>query len=82
MWKILDLLLILVPWLIELMRKRRPVGEKASDYVRKVQNEKLETTKLVLEQKGDELSRLSRSRLAITRELLARVRKQGTKPPV
>lgn len=80
MWiRLLNLALIVVPWVIELINRRRAEGEKASTYVKKVQAEKLETTKLLLEQNGEKLSRLSRGRLALTRERLARLR-QGHKP--
>jgi hypothetical protein len=88
LWKILDLLLLVVPMIQEYFKNRRAEGEKAADYVRRNQAEKLKTTELVLEEKGDELSRLSRSRLRITRELLKRaaivrdkrLRNKGDKP--
>lgn len=74
MWKILDLALIVLPVIIEWFKRRRQQGEKAADYVRRNQAEKLKTVELVLEEKGDELSRLSKSRLKITRELLRRAK--------
>lgn len=83
--KLLDLALIAIPALIELFRKRRNEGERARDYVRRKQDEKLKVTELVLSQKSEELSRLSQQRLALVRELLNRrkqLRDKSSKPPV
>lgn len=82
--KIIDLLIIAIPALIEVFRRRRANDETPADFVRRVQDEKLKTTELLLEGKGDDLSRMAHTRLLVTRQLLRgakRVRaRQGDEP--
>lgn len=72
--KVLDLLLIIIPWIIELFKKKRGEDEKISQYVRKQQEEKLKTYDALLKDKADELTKLSQMRIATVRAILTRVR--------
>jgi hypothetical protein len=78
--KILDLALILIPLVIEWFRKKRDDGEKASEYVRRRQKEKLKTYETILKGDGKEITRAARMRIDVARRVLARVRSDVRKP--
>ena len=81
MWaaKLLDLLLILVPVLIEWWKKKRTPEETATQYVRRVQNEKLKTYEALQKDTGEEMSRLSWERIHMA--MLGRVREVRKSSP-
>ena len=78
--KILNLLFLVIPLIVEWFKRERSEEEKAVEYVRRTQKEKLEVVEAILAQDGEKLTRLSRSRLLVTRELLRRVQ-HVSQPP-
>lgn len=73
MWvKLLDLLLIVVPVIVEWFKKRRDEDESAAGFVRKQQAEKLKTYD-AMESGGNEITALAQTRNAVVADLLRRV---------
>jgi len=71
--RILDLLLLIVPVVIEWIEHKREEGQSAAEFVRRKQKETLKTYD-AMAKGGVELTRLSRTRIAVVSELLRRVR--------
>jgi hypothetical protein len=75
--KALDLLLVIVPFLVEMWKKSREKDETPLGYVRRQQEERLKTYDAILSG-GEDVTRLSRARIALSRELLLRMRSART----
>jgi len=69
--KLLDFALLVAPVVVEWIKRRRAEEESATSYVRKVNDEKLKTWE-AMEEGGMELTRLTRYRLQLARELRLR----------
>ena len=65
--------MLIIPVIVEWIKKNREEGQTAADYVRKQQEDKLATYKAMLDS-GQKLTKLSRARMSLATELLKRVR--------
>jgi hypothetical protein len=76
--KILDLLLLVVPMISNWWKEKKDEMHSAANAVRKQQDQKLKFTEAVLDRDSQELTKIAKGKLLITRELLKRVRnKEG-----
>lgn len=69
--KLLDLALLVGPFVIELFQRKRDEDESAKAYVKRQNEERLKTWE-AMEEGGEETTRLARARIALARELRLR----------
>jgi hypothetical protein len=78
--KLLDLLILVFPVVIEWFKKRREKDESPKEYVKRVQAEKLKVYEELLKDDGQNITRMAKARILVVRALLARVRSEVFKP--
>ena len=74
--RILDIIILLIPVVIEFFKKERSEGQKTVEYVKEKQKEMVKTYEAILEEDSEKLTTARKMRLAVTSDILRKLREK------